>query len=62
MTNWTLFGSAHAAGITAAACDGAVRGVRFDIDPLVWQRLGNRRNTQPGGSLQPDNTPTDWPR
>ena len=62
VTNWTLFGSAHAAGITAAACDGAVRGVRFDIDPLVWQRLGNRRNTQPGGSLQPDNTPTDWPR
>ena len=55
--NWTLFGSAHPAQITAAACDGSVRGVRFDIDAALWQRLGNRRNTESG-----NNTPTDWPR
>jgi type II secretory pathway pseudopilin PulG len=58
-----LFGSAHASGINAAACDGSVRGVRFDIDPNLWKRLGNRRNTQPGNpQIPPDNTPTDWPR
>lgn len=57
VTNWTLFGSAHASGITAAACDGSVRGVRYDVDPALWQRLGNRRNTESG-----NNTATDWPR
>ena len=51
------FGSAHATGITAAACDGSVRGVRFDIDPALWQRLGNRRDTASGTP-----PPTDWPR
>ena len=51
------FGSAHAAGITAAACDGSVRGVRFDVDPGVWRRLGNRRDTAAGTP-----PPTDWPR
>jgi prepilin-type N-terminal cleavage/methylation domain-containing protein len=51
------FGSAHASGITAAACDGSVRGVRFDIDANLWRRLGNRRDTAAG-----NNTPTDWPR
>ena len=55
--NWTLFGSAHAAQITAAACDGSVRGVRFDIDANVWRRLGNRRDTESGTAI-----PTDWPR
>lgn len=51
------FGSSHAAQITAAACDGSVRGVRFDIDAGVWRRLGNRRDTE---SATP--VPTDWPR
>ena len=57
LTNWTLFGSAHPTGITTAACDGSVRGVRFDIDTALWQRLGNRRNTESG-----NNAATDWPR
>jgi len=51
------FGSAHAAQITTAACDGSVRGVRFDVDAGVWRRLGNRRDTESGTSI-----PTDWPR
>lgn len=58
VTNWTLFGSAHALSITAAACDGAVRGVRYDVDTGVWQRLGNRRDTEAAGAP----IPTDWPR
>jgi type II secretory pathway pseudopilin PulG len=51
------FGSAHSNGITAAACDGSVRGVRFDVDQALWQRLGNRRDTATGTPLS-----TDWPR
>lgn len=51
------FGGPHASGVTAAACDAAVRGIRYDIDPGVWRRLGNRRDTE---SETPE--PTDWPR
>jgi len=44
--------------MTAAACDGSVRAVRYDIDPDLWKRLGNRRNTEASGAP----IPTDWPR
>jgi prepilin-type N-terminal cleavage/methylation domain-containing protein len=51
------FGGPHASGFTAVACDGAVRGIRFDIDPGVWRRLGNRRDTEAANPV-----PTDWPQ
>jgi prepilin-type N-terminal cleavage/methylation domain-containing protein len=51
------FGGAHPGQLNTAACDGSVRGIRFDIDAGVWRRLGNRRDTD-----SPTPIPTDWPR
>jgi prepilin-type N-terminal cleavage/methylation domain-containing protein len=38
------FGSPHRQSFSAAACDGSVRIVNYDIAPDVWQKLGNRRD------------------
>jgi len=43
----TNFGSAHAAGFQMALCDGSVHLMRFDIDPEIHRRLGNRKDKLP---------------
>lgn len=43
------FGSAHAMTFQAAACDGSVRAVTYDIDSVVWQRLGHRADGSEAG-------------
>ena len=39
-----MFGSAHAGAFHMAYCDGHVEAVNYDIDLLVHQRSGNRRD------------------
>ena len=41
------FGSAHAAGINAVYCDGSVHGISYNVDQVMFQRLGNRRDGLP---------------
>jgi len=38
------FGSAHAGGFNAVFVDGSVRSLKYDIDPLTFDRLGDRRD------------------
>jgi prepilin-type N-terminal cleavage/methylation domain-containing protein/prepilin-type processing-associated H-X9-DG protein len=38
----TRFGSAHAAGMNMAYCDGSVQFTSYTVDPLVFKRAGNR--------------------
>jgi hypothetical protein len=38
------FGGSHAGGFLAVHCDDSVHNVDFDIDPLVWARLGSRKD------------------
>ena len=42
-----LFGSAHTAGMHAVLADGSVHVISYSIDPIVFSRLGNRRDGQP---------------
>ena len=37
-------GSAHAAGVNTAMCDGAVDTFTFDVEPLIWDSMGNRED------------------
>ena len=41
------FGSAHPSGWGAAFCDGSVRWLSFDIDPIIHRRLANRADRKP---------------
>jgi prepilin-type N-terminal cleavage/methylation domain-containing protein len=38
------FGSAHSVGLNVARCDGSVDTESFDVDPLVWAKLGSRND------------------
>lgn len=38
------FGSSHPGGLLAVHCDDSVHNVDFDIDLLVWARLGSRKD------------------
>lgn len=42
-----MFGSAHAAGFNAVFGDNSVRLINYSIDPIVFNRLGNRADEQP---------------
>jgi hypothetical protein len=44
------FGGPHTGGFLAVHCDDSVHNVDFDIDPLVWQRVGARKD---GGGTCP---------
>ncbi|HEY3393869.1 MAG TPA: DUF1559 domain-containing protein [Lacipirellulaceae bacterium] len=47
LEDYLRFGSAHAGVFQMAMCDASVRGVSFDIDPQLHERLGNRRDGNP---------------
>jgi prepilin-type N-terminal cleavage/methylation domain-containing protein/prepilin-type processing-associated H-X9-DG protein len=39
-----IFGSAHAGSLNIAFCDGSVQSIEYDIDPLVWNDYGGRKD------------------
>lgn len=39
-----VFGSAHAAGMTAVFCDGSVHFITYTVDPVNWQNLCSRND------------------
>jgi prepilin-type processing-associated H-X9-DG protein len=39
-----VFGSAHASALNIAFCDGSVESINYDIDPLVWNDYGGRKD------------------
>jgi prepilin-type N-terminal cleavage/methylation domain-containing protein/prepilin-type processing-associated H-X9-DG protein len=41
------FGSAHPGGVNAVFGDGSVHLINFDVDPVLFNRLGNRDDGQP---------------
>lgn len=41
------FGSAHAAGWNVSFCDGSVKLMSYDIDPVTHERLANRKDGEP---------------
>ena len=40
----SIFGSAHAGAVNVSFCDGSVQSVNYDVDPLVWNDYGGRRD------------------
>jgi prepilin-type processing-associated H-X9-DG protein len=38
------FGSAHPGSLNLAMCDGSVQSISFDVDPLVWNTYGSRKD------------------
>jgi hypothetical protein len=44
MTNTRIFGSAHPSTWHAVFCDGSVRAISYDIDPVAHGRLANRHD------------------
>jgi prepilin-type N-terminal cleavage/methylation domain-containing protein len=38
------FGSAHSAGFNSVFCDGSVHMIKYEIDPIVFDNLGDRRD------------------
>jgi hypothetical protein len=41
------FGSAHAVALNAVFGDGSVTSIGYEIDPVVWNNLGDRRDGKP---------------
>jgi prepilin-type N-terminal cleavage/methylation domain-containing protein len=41
---WYSFGSAHSGVFQMAMCDTSVHSIAYDIDPVLHERLGNRRD------------------
>jgi prepilin-type processing-associated H-X9-DG protein len=39
-----MFGSAHSSGFHMSYCDGSVRVIEYDIDPIVHMAGSNRRD------------------
>jgi prepilin-type N-terminal cleavage/methylation domain-containing protein len=53
-TNGLIFGSAHAVGFNMVFCDGAVRTIRFNIDPALHRVLASRNDRTPVDITQLD--------
>jgi prepilin-type N-terminal cleavage/methylation domain-containing protein len=39
-----IFGSCHQGGAYFALCDGSVRMINYNVDPITYERLGNRKD------------------
>jgi prepilin-type N-terminal cleavage/methylation domain-containing protein len=48
---WEAFGSAHAAVMYVAYCDGSIHPLSYGIDPVIFSRIGGRDE---GGIASPD--------
>ncbi|MGD0653075.1 MAG: DUF1559 domain-containing protein [Thermoguttaceae bacterium] len=48
VTNYDFFGSAHPSSINCAMCDGAVHSIRYEVDGVVFSRLGARKSSKLG--------------
>jgi prepilin-type N-terminal cleavage/methylation domain-containing protein len=44
LAEFTRFGSAHAGVFQMSFCDSSIQSVSYDIDPIIHQRLGGRRD------------------
>jgi len=42
--HYTVFGSAHRAGLNMSFCDGAVQTVSYDIDPIMFRHICSRND------------------
>lgn len=42
--SYRVFGSAHNTGVNMSLCDGAITVVSYEVDPLVFRHLGNRKD------------------
>jgi prepilin-type N-terminal cleavage/methylation domain-containing protein len=42
-----VFGSAHPANFNIVLCDGSVRGLDYNIDRVVYKRIGNKSDMEP---------------
>ncbi len=47
LTDYQMFGSAHAAGCQFVFCDGSVHSISYSIDPETHRWLSNRKDGQP---------------
>ena len=45
-TDVPFFGSAHPSGFHAVFADGSVHSISYDVDPFVFDRLGNREDDE----------------
>ncbi len=45
--NYNIFGSAHATGINCVMGDGAARAITYDVDGVMFSRLGSRNDKHP---------------
>jgi prepilin-type processing-associated H-X9-DG protein len=45
--NYTAFGSVHAGGLNISFCDGSASTISYNVDPVMFERLCDRRDGKP---------------